>query len=229
MCFTSSLLQPRLRCAIGLLGALLAEMHLSGAELDWGRGDTPRVCVASLFPSVVDKNCFTCCLWACWMWYLVGFSRWVCTYSKVKTKVDQWSRKDISDISCSTHWYVFVHAVVLRKYIYRDPLNVWQQKLLFDLKNNKTQKRLNCTEQWRDANRGAHLCSKQSAVCKNHYKHESPTARDCLALHLMSPMRRGSVVVAGYYDDWITRIYSNIAAGARGARVQSPKREKNLC
>ncbi len=127
MCFTS-LLEPRLRCAIGLLGALLAEGYLSGAEFDCGTGDTPRVCVATLFPSVVDKYCFTCCLWACWMWYLVGFSRWVCTYSKVKT-VDQWSRKDVSDISCSTHWYVFVHAVVLRKEIFRDAPNVRQPKL----------------------------------------------------------------------------------------------------
>lgn len=100
MCFTSSLLEPRLRCAIGLLGALLAEGTLSGAELDCGTGDTPRVCGATLLPNVVDRYCFTCCLWACWMWYLVGFSRWVCTYSKVKT-LDQRSCKDASDISCS--------------------------------------------------------------------------------------------------------------------------------
>ncbi len=36
---------------------------------------------------------------------------------------------------------------------------------------------------------------------RDHYKHETPTARDCLALHLMSPMRRGRVVDAGYCDD----------------------------
>ncbi len=30
---------------------------------------------------------------------------------------------------------------------------------------------------------------------RHHYKHETQTARDCLALHLMSPMRRGRVTV----------------------------------
>ncbi len=44
---------------------------------------------------------------------------------------------------------------------------------------------------------------------RHHYKHETPTARDCLALHLMSPMRRGRVVVAGYCDDWNREMFSN--------------------
>ncbi len=83
---------------------------------------------------------------------------------------------------------------------------------------------------------------------KNHYKHEAPTARDCLALHLMSPMRRGgccwllwwlkswnglkrlvnklqNVMFSNTHTDCM---YSNSSAWARGARVQSPKREKNL-
>ncbi len=41
-------------------------------------------------------------------------------------------------------------------------------------------------------------------------KHEAPTARDCLALHLMSPMRRGR---GGWcwllYDDWNHEMASN--------------------
>ncbi len=58
---------------------------------------------------------------------------------------------------------------------------------------------------------------------KNHYKHEAPTAGDCLALHLMSLMRiccgdvtiiviwfeEEGVVVAAYYDDWNREMTSN--------------------
>lgn len=76
---TSSLLDPILSRAIGLFGALLAVGAASGAELDCGTGDTPRVWVTAMLPRVVERYCFTCCLCACWMWYLVGFSKWVCT------------------------------------------------------------------------------------------------------------------------------------------------------
>lgn len=79
---TSSLLDPMLSRAIGLLGALLAVGAASGAEVDWGTGDTPRVWVAAMLPRVVERYCFTCCLCACWMWYLVGFSKWVWTCSQ---------------------------------------------------------------------------------------------------------------------------------------------------
>lgn len=78
---TSSLLEPMLSSAIGLLGALLAVGATSGAELDWGAGDRDKVWGIALFPRVVERYCFTCCLCACWMWYLVGFSKWVCTWS----------------------------------------------------------------------------------------------------------------------------------------------------
>ncbi len=36
-----------------------------------------------------------------------------------------------------------------------------------------------------------HLKLSERERRKHHYKHETPTARDCLALLLMSPMRRG--------------------------------------
>ncbi len=45
-----------------------------------------------------------------------------------------------------------------------------------------------------------HICSVklyEKELYTTHYKHEAPTAR-LLALHLMSPMRRGRVVDAGY-------------------------------
>lgn len=67
--------------AIGLFGALLAVGPTSGAELHCGTGDAPRVWVTALLPRVVERYCFTCCRCACWMWYLVGFSKWVCTWS----------------------------------------------------------------------------------------------------------------------------------------------------
>lgn len=76
---TSSLFDPMLSSAIGLLGALLAAGAASGAEVDCCTGDTPKVRLTATFPKVVDRYCFTCCLWACWMWYFVGFSKWVCT------------------------------------------------------------------------------------------------------------------------------------------------------
>lgn len=70
-----SQLELRLSRALGLLGALLpgpGGMPCSGGWLGhW---------LAVLPPRVVDRYCLTCCLWACWMWYLEGFSRWGCTY-----------------------------------------------------------------------------------------------------------------------------------------------------
>lgn len=44
----------------------------------FGHGEL-RTWLACLFANVVERYCFTWCLWACCMWYLVGFSRWVCT------------------------------------------------------------------------------------------------------------------------------------------------------
>lgn len=70
-----SQLELRVSRALGLLGALLpgpGGMPCSGGWLGhW---------LALLPPRLVDKYCLTCCLWACWMWYLDGFSRWGCTY-----------------------------------------------------------------------------------------------------------------------------------------------------
>lgn len=61
--------------AIGLLGALLpgpGGMPCSGGWLGhW---------LPFLPPRLVDRYCLTCCLWACWMWYLPGLSRWDCTW-----------------------------------------------------------------------------------------------------------------------------------------------------
>lgn len=56
-----------------------------GAELSWGERLSvgPAGSWLAVFALqavfVVDRYWRTCCLWACWMWYLVGFSRWVCT------------------------------------------------------------------------------------------------------------------------------------------------------
>lgn len=70
-----SQLELRVSRALGLLGALLpgpGGMPCSGGWLGhWLTGLPPRL---------VDRYCLTCCLWACWMWYLDGFSRWGCTY-----------------------------------------------------------------------------------------------------------------------------------------------------
>lgn len=69
-----SQLEVRVSKAMGLLGALLpgpGGMPCSGGWL----GHWPP----ALPPRVVDRYCLTCCLWACWMWYFVGLSRWDCT------------------------------------------------------------------------------------------------------------------------------------------------------
>lgn len=56
-----------------------------GAGLRWGEwlGMDPAcfwlAVLALQAVLVVDRYWRTCCLWACWMWYRVGFSRWVCT------------------------------------------------------------------------------------------------------------------------------------------------------
>lgn len=70
-----SQLELRVSRALGLLGALLpgpGGMPCSGGWLGhW---------LTVLPPRLVDKYCRTCCLWACWMWYLDGVSKWGCTY-----------------------------------------------------------------------------------------------------------------------------------------------------
>ncbi len=82
---------------------------------------------------------------------------------------------------------------------------------------------------------------------KHHYKPETLTARDCLALHLMSPMRRGrggwcwllwwlkscnglanKLQNVMFSKTRTNGMYSNSAAWARSTRVQSPKREEIL-
>ncbi len=44
---------------------------------------------------------------------------------------------------------------------------------------------------------------------QNHYKHETLTARDCLALHPCLRWEEEGVVVAGYCDDWNCEMASN--------------------
>lgn len=83
-----SQLEVRVSRAMGLLGALLpgpGGIPCSGGWLgQW---------LPTFAPKVVDRYCLTCCLWACWMWYLVGFSRWVCTYLRVGKKDECWMNR----------------------------------------------------------------------------------------------------------------------------------------
>lgn len=69
--------------AIGLLGALLpGPGGMPPWSEDWlGQGKL-RTCEPS-FP----RYRFTCCCWERWMWYLVGFSRWVWTCRSKKKSV----------------------------------------------------------------------------------------------------------------------------------------------
>lgn len=64
---------------MGLLGALLPVPGGMTWSPGWFGHGKLRAWLACLFARVVERYCFTCCRWACWMWYLVGFSRWVCT------------------------------------------------------------------------------------------------------------------------------------------------------
>lgn len=70
-CTSFSQLEPMVSKAMGLLGALPlgpGGMLCSGGWFGhWPPAFPPRV---------EDRNCLTCCLWACWMWYFVGLSRW---------------------------------------------------------------------------------------------------------------------------------------------------------
>lgn len=65
--------------AMGLLGALLPGTGGMTRSPGWFGHGKLRTWLACLFANVVERYCFTCCLCACCMWYLVGFSRWVCT------------------------------------------------------------------------------------------------------------------------------------------------------
>ncbi len=89
-----------------------------------------------------------------------------------------------------------------------------------------------------------HLKLYEKELYTNNYKHETLTARDCLVLHLMSPMRRGrggccwllwwlksrnglKRLVNNLQNATFSKtncMHSNSAARARGTRVQSPKR-----
>lgn len=81
-CITSfSQLELRVSIAIGLLGALLPVPGGMTWSPGWFGHGKLRAWLACLFARVVERYCFTCCRWACWIWYLVGFSRWVCTYT----------------------------------------------------------------------------------------------------------------------------------------------------
>lgn len=75
-----SQLELRVSIAIGLLGALLPVPGGMTWSPGWFGHGKLRAWLACLFARVVERYCFTCCRWACWIWYLVGFSRWVCTY-----------------------------------------------------------------------------------------------------------------------------------------------------
>lgn len=68
--------------AIGLLGALLpGPGGMPPWSEDWlGQGKL-NTCEPS-FP----RYRFTCCCWERWMWYLVGFSRWVWTCGRRKER-----------------------------------------------------------------------------------------------------------------------------------------------
>lgn len=79
-CITSfSQLELSVSMAIGLLGALLPVPGGMTWSPGWFGHGKLRAWLACLFARVVERYCFTCCRWACWIWYLVGFSRWVCT------------------------------------------------------------------------------------------------------------------------------------------------------
>lgn len=65
--------------AMGLLGALLPGTGGMTWSPGWFAHGKLTTWLACLLAKVVERYCFTCCLCACCMWYLVGFSRWVCT------------------------------------------------------------------------------------------------------------------------------------------------------
>ncbi len=91
------------------------------------------------------------------------------------------------------------------------------------------------------------LSERERERCRHNYKHKTPTARDCLVLLLMSPMRRGR---GGYcwllwwlksWNGFANKLqnvmfskactncmYSNSAARARCTSFQSPKHEEIL-
>lgn len=71
--------EVRVSRAMGLLGALLPGPGGIPCSGGWLWHCRLLAWLPGLPPRVVDRYCLTCCLWACWMWYLVGFSRWVCT------------------------------------------------------------------------------------------------------------------------------------------------------
>ena len=86
-CSTSfSQLELRVSKAMGLLGALLP----GPGGIPWSGGWLGHwkllAWLPALPPRLGDRYCLTCCLWVCWMWYLVGFSRCVCTYIQKKTR-----------------------------------------------------------------------------------------------------------------------------------------------
>lgn len=94
-----SQLELRVSRALGLLGALLpgpGGMPCSGG---W-----PGHWLAVLAPRLVDKYCLTCCLWACWMWYLDGFSRWGCTWWAADLQLDITTASVNICMVCSGTW-----------------------------------------------------------------------------------------------------------------------------
>lgn len=82
-----SQLELSVSIAMGLLGALLPGTSGMTWSPGWFGHGKLRTWLACLFAKVVERYCFTCCLWACCMWYLVGFSRWVCT---LRTSMGTW-------------------------------------------------------------------------------------------------------------------------------------------
>ncbi len=92
--------------------------------------------------------------------------------------------------------------------------------------------------------RGSINCQRERR--RHHYKHETPTARDCLVLLLISDEKRKGwlllVTVMIEIANLVNKLknvmfsktrtkcmYSNSAARARSASVQSSKREQILC
>lgn len=101
-----SQLEFRVSKAIGLLGALLPG---PGGMPPWSEDWLGQGKLNTWEPSF-PRYRFTCCCWERWMWYLVGFSRWVWTYwwKKKGKKAREQSRKVGKWVEKTKNIYVLV-------------------------------------------------------------------------------------------------------------------------
>lgn len=115
-----SQLELRVSIAIGLLGALLPVPGGMTWSPGWFGHGKLRAWLACLFARVVERYCFTCCRWACWMWYLVGFSRWVCTC------MTQFKKCFIVVHPCYQLWHdTYMRSTWAMKLWHTDQLSIW--------------------------------------------------------------------------------------------------------